>query len=75
MIVKWSWSPRRSQAASLTCLTKTWCCVSLGVKARKSCLPARSAAAMASLVSSTGRGHHNDRRASSAARSRRLRTM
>ena len=38
--VKWSWSPRRSQPASRISRVNTSCCVSVGVKAVKSCSPA-----------------------------------
>ena len=70
---------RELVAASLTAAAETWrtktsCCVSVGVKARKSCSPGRSAAAAASRSSSSRRGHQSTRRRSSGEGTRRART-
>ena len=61
--VKWSSSPRRSQAAARISRRRTSCWVSVGVNAVKSCAPTSSAADAWSAASSRGRGHHSARRA------------
>ena len=54
-----------------TMRTKTSCCVSVGVKARKSCSPSSSAAAAFSAARSSGRGCQSERWTSNGERSRR----
>ena len=67
VIVRSSRSPACSQDAASTS-ARTPCLVSVGVNARKSCSPSRSAAADCSVSRSTARGHQSARRASSADR-------
>src|SRR5439155_415401 len=50
--------------------TKTSCCVSVGVNARKSCSPTRTRAAASRVGTSSGRGNHHERRCSKGDRMR-----
>src|SRR5712691_4678322 len=64
-------SPWRCHAAAVTFRRNVWCCVSVGVNARKSCPPTRSSAATARRSSSIGRVYHQERCCSNGDDSRR----
>ena len=70
-IVKWSSSPCSSHAAASTVRSNSLCCVSVGVKAVKSCVPCRSAAAASSARRSSGFGHQSALRSSKGERTSR----
>ena len=67
-------SSTSTHRAAETVRTNTSCCVSVGVKARKSCSPTSRPAFAFSAPNSTGCGCHSERRASRAERSRRSQT-